>query len=98
MKLKLTVITGVLFAAVFGFLILTAKTLFDAAWMIAILSIPASTAADVASRLLADWFGNGHKNIYVDLAMLFIFGLVQYGLLGSIAGWAVSKAKENKRK
>ena len=95
MKLKLTVIAGVFFAAAFGFLILTAKTLFDAAWMIAILSIPASTAADVASRLLADWFGNGHKNIYADLVMLFIFGLVQYGLLGYIVGWIINKVKNN---
>jgi hypothetical protein len=94
MKLKLTIIAGLLFAAAFGFLILTAKTFFDAAWMIAILSIPASTAAHVASRLLAVWLENVQKNVFVDLAMLFIFGLVQYGLLGFIIGWVVSKVKE----
>jgi hypothetical protein len=94
MILKLTVIASVLFAATFGFLILTAKTLFDAAWMIAILSIPASTAADVVSRLLAGWFGNGHKNVLVDLAMLFIFGLAQYGLLGCIVGWVIDQTRK----
>ena len=94
MILKLTVIAGVLFTAAFGFLILTAKTLFDAAWMIAILSIPASTTADVVSRLLAGWIGNGHKNVLVDLAMLFIFGLTQYGLLGCIVGWVIDQTRK----
>jgi len=94
MKLKLTVIAGVLFAAIFGFFVLTAKTLFDATWMIAILSMPASTAADLVARLLAGWIGNGHKNVLIDLAMLFTFGLAQYGLLGCIVGWVIDQTRK----
>lgn len=90
MILKFAIIASILFTVVFGFLILIAKSFYDAAWTIAVLSIPASSVADMASRSLANWFGNGHKNILVDLAMLFIFGLAQYGLIGCTIGWAVN--------
>lgn len=86
MTLKLTVIGAVLFAAVFGLVVLAAKNLYDAAWMLGIFSLPASSLADRVARLMASWFGNGQKNIFLDLGMLLVFGVVQYGLLGYVIG------------
>ena len=86
MTLKLTVIGAVLFAAVFGLVVLVAKNLYDAAWMLGIFSLPASSLADRIARLLASWFANGQKGIFLDLGMLFVFGVVQYGLLGYVIG------------
>ena len=93
MKRTFTIITIIFYTAAFGFF-LTARTLFDAAWMIAVLTIPVSSGASVVSRLLADLFGNGHNNICVDLAMLFIFGLAQYALLGWIIGWTIDRFRK----
>ncbi len=90
MKLKLVVVTAVLYVAAFCFF-LKAKTLFDAAWLIAIFTIPASSIAAIVSSALADWFDNGRPNILVDLVLLFIFGLVQYALLAYILGWVVDR-------
>lgn len=86
MTLKLTVIGAVLFAVVFGLVVLAAKNLYDAAWTLGIFSIPASSLADKVARLLAGWFSNDQKSIFLDLGMLFVFGVVQYGLIGYVVG------------
>jgi hypothetical protein len=90
MKLKFVIVASVLYVVAFCFF-LKAKTLFDSAWLIAIFTIPASLIADFISRLLASSFGNDHKNIFVDLVLLFIFGLAQYALLAYILGWAIDR-------
>jgi hypothetical protein len=90
MKLKLAIVASILYVAAFCFF-LTARTLFEAAWLIATFTIPASLIADFISRLLASLFGNGHKHILIDLTMLFVFGLAQYALLAYVFGWAIDR-------
>ena len=70
------------------------KTLFDAAWIVATLSIPASTIADVTTRLLAAPFGDGQKNVLVDLVILVLFGSVQYSLMGYTLGWTIDRFRK----
>lgn len=86
MTLKLTVIAAALFAIMFGLVVLVARNLHDAAWLVAVLSMPASSVADVVARLLAGWFGSSQKGIFLDLGILFACGVAQYGALGFIVG------------
>jgi len=74
------------FAVTFILVVVVAKNRYDAAWMLAIFSIPASSIADRVARLLAGWFTNGQKGILLDLGTLLVFGVVQYGLPGYVLG------------
>jgi predicted Na+-dependent transporter len=49
--------------------------------------MPASYIAALLSRVTAIAFGQPSPNIFVDLTLLFIFGLAQYVLLAYILGW-----------
>lgn len=95
MKFKFAMVACILFSILFGYLVIGARTRFDAAWLIATMTIPASLMADTASRLLAGWYGEAHKNIFIELSMLFLFGLVQYGLIGYLIGWFFVSYKQN---
>jgi len=88
MKLKIVIAIAALYTIGFIFF-LNAKTLFDAAWLIAIFTIPASSAAAIVSSTLAEWFADGRPNVLIDLTMLFIFGLAQYVLLAYVSGWLI---------
>ncbi len=80
----------------FSYGVMTAKNIFDAAWFFAVISIPASSVADILSRAIAGVFGDGLKNIYIDLILLLVFGAFQYGLIGFIIGWFVDKFRTSK--
>ena len=47
------------------------------------ISSPISNIADLSARLLAD---GTEKNIYLDLTLLLLFGLLQYAFLGYLIG------------
>ncbi len=94
MKVVFTVLACVVFALLFGYITLVAKTTFDAAWLIAILTIPASSLADIVSRLGVLLFATDQKSILVDLGLLFVFGLMQYGLLGYLLGWGIDQFRK----
>lgn len=87
MKLKLefkfALFGALLFALFYGYISFVAKNRFDAAWLVALSTIPVSNLADFCSRLLA---GGAEKNIYLDLALLLLFGLIQYAFLGYLVG------------
>lgn len=95
MKFKFAMVSCILFSILFGYLVIGARTLFDAEWLIATMTLPASLMADMTSRLLAGLNGEAHKNIFVELSMLFLFGLVQYGLIGYLIGWFFDSYKQN---
>lgn len=86
MTIRFAAIGAIAFAVAFVLVVVFAKSRYDAAWMLAIFSIPASSIADRVARLLAGWFTNGQKGIFLDLGTLFVFGVVQYGLLGYVLG------------
>jgi hypothetical protein len=96
MRVKFTIAAAGLFAAFFIYGLMTARTIFDAAWFFAVTSIPASLAADIISRSIAGIFGDGRKNIYIDLILLFVLGAFQYGLIGYVIGWFVDKIRSSK--
>ena len=93
MSIKFAFIGVAMFVIFFGYSLFAAPTLFDAAWILSTLSWPASLIA-LANRLpMAVLFGFGHKNIYVDLALLLVCGAFQYGVTGLLVGWCIEKLR-----
>jgi hypothetical protein len=68
MWFKSTLIADALFVAGFCCVIVGAKNLGNAAWEIAIFSLPACLVASKVSSILSDLLWDGQKNIFVDLA------------------------------
>lgn len=98
MAFRLAALACAAFTAVCIYMFAMARTLYDAGWIIAILSIPASMAADLVAEWIARWGGVGQKNVYVDLGSLYVFGVVEYGLIGYVIGWAIDRARARKRR
>ena len=69
------------------FLFLSAKFFtqknFDAIFLIALIGWPCSLIANAVSGYV-DYFIWGDRNVYIDLAALLAFGVLQYGLVGFV--------------
>ena len=72
-----------LYVATFVFFISFSRTIFDATFFIGLIGVPLSLVAS----LVGGAFGH-YTNL--DLVFLFLFGMVQYFIIGYVAGFAVA--------
>lgn len=68
--------------------LVVASSLFDLAWLLAILTIPTGN--------LFHFFFHGIDNIYIQISLLIIAGIIQYGLIGYFLGAVIEWIKGTK--
>jgi len=88
MKKKIAMTFVLIFVCYAAYVLITAPSLFDAAWVLAIVSIPASSLVDF---LLIDV-----RNIYINIIAIIIGGIFQYGAIGLLLDKGVDWLKESK--
>ena len=86
MDIKTALTATAVYWLTFTYGVLGTRTLFDAAWLIAICSVPSSIVAHANSLPMAVLFGYERSNIVIDLALLLVCGTIQYALAGYFLG------------
>ena len=94
----MTKLVGLLFLAMYalacGLWITRARTLFDAVWLIGIVSTPSSLLASTVSRWLGEWLLNDRPGVVMDLVLVCLLGAAQYFVLGLAIGWVIDLIRE----
>jgi len=93
MKIRFSILFGVIFTIVFTILLVLSSNYFNTSWLIAIITIPSSQIAFLAINSISNIFGINDTNIILTFVILFIFGILQYGLVGYLLDLAIKKIK-----
>src|ERR1700751_2461450 len=83
LPLWIGVVASLLYAATFLFIISFSKTIFDAMFFVGLVGFPLSLVAGLIGSAIGGY-------IYVDLVFLFLFGMLEYFIVGYIVGVAIS--------
>ena len=87
----LTIVFITIYTICFSILVINSNNLYDTAWLITLLTLPVSEIAAFLSKICSGFFNLDPENIYVALVSLYIFGLIQYSIVGLVFGWILEK-------
>lgn len=83
-----------IYALACGLWITRARSLFDAVWLIGIVSTPSSLLASAVSRWLGRLLLNDRPGVVMDLVLVCLLGAAQYFILGLAIGWVIDLIRE----